>query len=192
MFFWGFHVLTNQWLVGNQWLESPSFLVSTMPWTALMLHAKAGSDGSSFLFVPSAAFPVVFLLSWGVCIYVIYIVILYSFIFINSYIQSLDIKNAIIYNPSIYIIIYIHIIYIYIDIVPPCSDVAGGVRAPGVATLRASSLSLAPSAAITAEAPGETETGGGLMGWLLIYYNHIFIIIFHYIWYYITCFHVLK
>ena len=127
-----------------------------------MLHAKAGSDGSSFLFVPSAAFPVVFLLSWGVCIYVIYIVILYSFIFINSYIQSLDIKNAIIYNPSIYNYIYTY--YIYIDIVPPCSDAAGGVRAPGVATLRASSLSLAPSAAITAEAPGETETGGGLMG----------------------------
>ena len=108
MFFWGFHVLTNQWLVGNQWLESPSFLVSTMPWTALTLHAKAGSDGSSFLFVPSAAFPVVFLLSWGVCIYVIYILLYYIiYIFINSYIQSLDIKNAIIYNPSIYIYIYI-------------------------------------------------------------------------------------
>lgn len=126
-----------------------------------MLHAKAGSDGSSFLFVPSAAFPVVFLLSWGVCIYVIYIYLLLYYIiyiFINSYIQSLYIKNAIIYNPSI---------YIYVYIVPPCSDAAGGVRAPGVATLRASSLSLAPSAAITAEAPGETETGGRFDGLII-------------------------
>ena len=99
----------------------------------------------------------------GVYVYMLYIYILLYYIiyiFINSYIQSLDIKNAIIYNPSIYI-------YIYVYIVPPCSDAAGGVRAPGVATLRASSLSLAPSAAITAEAPGETETGGRFDGLII-------------------------
>ena len=105
----------------------------------------------------------IFMLYIVILSYIIYI-ILYYIHYSNSYIQSLDIKNAIIYNPSIYIYI------------PPCSDAAGGVRAPGVATLRASSLSLAPSAAITAEAPGETETGGGLMGWLLIYYDIINII----------------
>ena len=76
----------------------------------------------------------------------------------------------------------------------PCSDAAGGVRAPGVATLRASSLSLAPSAAVTAEAPGETEAGDGFMGSDGIEIKN-YCIIFHYIvilFDMFSIFHVLK
>ena len=43
-----------------------------------------------------------------ICYIYIYLLLYYIiYIFINSYIQSLYIKNAIIYNPSIYIYMYI-------------------------------------------------------------------------------------